>query len=289
VDPQGHTQERFGLGSNQRADIPARRRLVAANLALASAAQGSDDVLVEGQAAAHDLQAQVVLLVDHDAQGNIIGYNPERTAAAALRGVQIFTDIINIAFLKIDNDLPNWKRDQVKISRKLVYKPDDPRVDLSNKGIMLQSEEISTDHSPVVGPEAVGYIFIKFILDRPIKSPNVTVKLTVQIGDRTDIIELTNSDATSNPTADLQIWSDKYFNETIAKVKIDVEVAPPPSDFAGDAVTWSGVQAVPLNLGRIKRIVPFTINVPKLTDPAQNALVGQYILETLKELSAVKV
>ena len=32
-----------------------------------------------------------------------------------------------------------------------------------------------------------------------------------------------------------QVWSDKYFNETIARVKIDVEVAPPPSDFAGSA------------------------------------------------------
>lgn len=199
------------------------------------------------------------------------------------------TDIINIAFLKIDNDMPTWKRDQVKLTRKLVYKPDDARVDLSNNGISLEMVETSTDHAPVVGPEAVGYIFIRFILDRPIKTPNVTVRLTVQIGERTDIIQLTNSDPTKNPSADLQIWSDKYFDETLAKVNIDVEVAPPPSDFAGNAVTWSGVQAVPLNLGRIKRIVPFTINVPQLTDTAQNALVKQYILETIKEMSAVPV
>ena len=199
------------------------------------------------------------------------------------------SDIINIAFLKIDNDMPTWKRDQVKLTRKLVYKPDDARVDLSNNGIALQMEEISSDHAPVVGPEAVGYIFIRFILDRQIKTPNVTVTLTVQIGKRTDVIQLTNSDPTKNPFADLQIWSDKYYNETMAKVKIDVEVVPPPSDFAGEAVYWSGSQAVPLNLGRIKRIVPYTIKVPPVPDPAQSALVGQYILETMKEMSAVKV
>jgi len=96
---------------------------------------------------------------------------------------------------------------------------------------------------------------------------------------------MTNDDPKQNPVAVWQIWSDKFFNETVAKVKIDVEVAPPPSDFAGEAVTWSGVQAVPLNLGRIKRIVPLKIVVPTLTDPDKNALVGKYILETLKEIS----
>jgi len=82
------------------------------------------------------------------------------------------------------------------------------------------------------------------------------------------------------------VSSNKYFNETVAKVKIDVEVAPPPSDFAGKAVNWSGVQAIPLNLGRIKRIVPCKIEVPELTDDTQAALVGKYILETLKETAA---
>jgi len=198
------------------------------------------------------------------------------------------TDIINISFLKIANDLPDWSRDQVKIKRKLVYKPDDARVDLTNNVISLEETEISTDHAPVVGPEAVGYIFIRFVLDRPIKTPNVTVTLTVTIGQRTDVIQLSGTDqATQKPFVDLQIWSDKYFNETVAKVKVDVEVAPPPSDFAGDAVTWGGVQAVPLNLGRIKRIVPYTINVPKLDDADKNKLVSQYILETMKEMSGV--
>jgi len=195
-------------------------------------------------------------------------------------------DIINISFLKLDKATSAWDKDQVTIKKKLVYLPDDPRVDLANGGIQIETVVTSNDHSPVIGPEEVGYIFVKFFLDRPIKSPNITVTLTIQLGKRVDTLILTNDDPKANPVATWQVWSDKYFNETVAKVKIDVEVAPPPSDFAGDAVTWSGVQAVPLNLGRIKRIVPCKITLPTLDDPAKNALVGKYILETLKELSA---
>jgi len=120
-------------------------------------------------------------------------------------------------------------------------------------------------------------------LDRPIKSSNVTVTLTIKMADRSDVLVMTNDDPKATPVAIWQVWSDKYFNETIARVTIDVEVAPPPSDFAGTPVLWSGNQAVPLNLGRIKRIVPYKIIVPALTDPQQSALVGQYITATLKE------
>ena len=97
---------------------------------------------------------------------------------------------------------------------------------------------------------------------------------------------MTNDDPRANPVAIWQVWSDKYFNETIARVTIDVEVAPPPSDFAGTAVQWSGNQAIPLNLGRIKRIVPYKIIVPPLTNPDANALVSKYILETQQEMAA---
>jgi hypothetical protein len=195
-------------------------------------------------------------------------------------------DIINISFLRLDKKVGNWDSDQVKIKKTLIYKPDDPRVDLSNGTTTFSSEVITTDHAPVGGPDDVGYVYVKFFLDRPIKSSNITVTLTIQMGDRKDVLVMTNDDPKANPVATWQIWSDKYFSQTMARVKIDVEVAPPPSDFAGTAVQWSGNQAVPLNLGRIKRIVPYKIVVPPLTDPDQSALVGKYILETLKEAAA---
>lgn len=192
-------------------------------------------------------------------------------------------DIVNISFLRLDKSIASWDRDQVKIKKRLVYMPDDPRVDLSNGTITISTEEITNIHNPVIGPEDVGYVYVKFFLDRPIKAPNITVTLTIRMADRSDVLVLTNDDPKQNPVALWQLWSDKYFKETVARVKIDVEVAPPPSDFAGTAVTWSGNQAIPLNLGRIKRIVPCKIVVPPLTDPAQSALVNQYILQTLKE------
>lgn len=192
-------------------------------------------------------------------------------------------DIINIAFLRLDKKVGQWDADQVKIKKTLVYKPDDPRVALSNGTITFTSETITNDHAPVIGPDDVGYIYVKFFLDRPIKSPNVTVTLTIKMADRSDVLVMTNQDPKATPVALWQVWSDKYFNETVARVTIDVEVAPPPSDFAGAPVQWSGNQAIPLNLGRIKRIVPYKIVVPPLTDPQQSALVSQYILQTLKE------
>jgi hypothetical protein len=192
-------------------------------------------------------------------------------------------DIINIAFLRLDKKIGKWDADQVKIKKTLIYKPDDARVALSNGTITFTSEIVTTDHAPVVGPDDVGYIYVKFFLDRPIKSPNVTVTLTINMGDRSDVLVMTNDDPKATPVATWQVWSDKYFNETMAKIKIDVEVAPPPSDFAGTPVQWSGNQAVPLNLGRIKRIVPYKIVIPTLTDTQQSALVSQYILQTLKE------
>ncbi|HEY4257941.1 MAG TPA: hypothetical protein VGM66_12065 [Candidatus Udaeobacter sp.] len=195
-------------------------------------------------------------------------------------------DIINIAFLRLDKKVGKWDADQVKIKKTLVYKPDDPRVALSNGTVTFTSETTTNDHAPVIGPDDVGYIYVKFFLDRPIKSPNVTVTLTIKMADRSDVLVMTNDDPKATPTVTWQVWSDKYFNETVAKVTIDVEVAPPPSDFAGAAVQWSGNQAIPLTLGRIKRIVPYKIVVPTLTDPQQNALVGQYILQTLKEMAS---
>lgn len=196
-------------------------------------------------------------------------------------------DLINFSNLRLDKPSPaDWDKDQVKITKTLVYKSDDPRVDLSNNSTQMQIETTTSMHNPVIGPEEVGYVYIKFFLDRPIKSSNVTVTLTIQMGSRSDVIVMSNDDPKANPVGIWQVWSDKYFNETVAKVKIDVEVAPPPSDFAGTAVTWSGVQAIPLNLGRIKRIVPCKIIVPELTDPDKNALVSQYILKTLQETAA---
>jgi hypothetical protein len=191
-------------------------------------------------------------------------------------------DIINIAFMRMGGNLPNWNQDQVVLTKKLEYHTDDPRVDLSSGSSEMVISSTGTDHTPVVGPADVGYIYVLFTLDRRI-APNETVTLVVSLGSRTDTLTLTSTNPLQHPQAVWQVWSDKYFNEAIAKVQISVEVAPPPSDFTSSPVTWTGNQAVAVGLGRIKRIVPCTISVPPLTDPAQAALAAQFVLQTQKE------
>ena len=199
-------------------------------------------------------------------------------------------DIINISFMRLQKSLPNWDADQVRITKKLVYNPDDPRVDLSTNTPEITVVSTGTDHTPTVGPDDVGYVYVKFVLDRAISS-NVTVTLTVTLsgsqGTRTDVLTLASPDPKQKPVALWQVFSDKYFDADIAKVKIDVEVAPPPSNFAGTPVTWSGAEAVPVGRGRIKRIVPYTIQLPVLSDSAQATLAGQYILQAQKEAASL--
>jgi hypothetical protein len=199
-------------------------------------------------------------------------------------------DIINISFMRLQKSLSNWDADQVRITKKIVYNPDDPRVDLSTGTPEITVVSTGSDHTPTVGPDDVGYIFVKFVLDRAISS-NVTVTLTVTLsgsqGTRTDVLTLATTDPKQKPVATWQVFSDKYFDADIAKVNIDVEVAPPPSNFSGAPVTWSGVQAVPVGKGRIKRIVPYTIQLPVLSDPAQSVLAGQYITQAQKEAASL--
>ncbi len=199
-------------------------------------------------------------------------------------------DIINISFMRLMQSPPNWDADQVTLTKKLVYDPDDPRVDLSTSTPEISVTSTGKDHTPTVGPDDVGYIYIKFVLDRAISS-NVIVTLTITLtgsqGTRTDTLTLTTTDPKQKPVATWQVFSDKYFDADTAKVNIAVEVAPPPSNFTGAPVTWSGVEAVPVGIGRIKRIVPYTITLPVLTDPTQAALAGQYILQAQQQAATL--
>jgi hypothetical protein len=199
------------------------------------------------------------------------------------------SDIINISFLRLLKSLPNWDPDQVTITKKLEYDPDDPRVDLSTGTTEIIVKSTGNDHTPVISPADVGYVSVKFALDRPIAS-NITVTLTITLsgskGSRTDTLTLTSTGPMQKPTALWQVFSDKYFDAAIAQVNINVEVAPPPTNFGGSAVTWSGVQAVPVGLGRVKNIPLYVLQIPPLTDSTQSALVGQYIIQTMQAMAA---
>ena len=224
-------------------------------------------------------------------------YTPGNPNAPSVDTLGIWTkdnpvDIINYSFMRMLKPLPNWDPDEVQITKKLEYASDDPRVDLSTKTTEIIITSKGKDHTPVISPGDVGYVYVNFVLDRPLVS-NITVTLTITLsgskGTRTDVLQLTSTDSKTKPSALWQVFSDKYFDAAVAKVKIDVEVAPPPNNFMGAPVTWSGVEAVPVGLGRIKKIVPYTLQLPVLTDPAQAALAGQYILQTEQQLAQMAV
>ncbi|MGB6518334.1 MAG: hypothetical protein WBE79_07520 [Candidatus Cybelea sp.] len=202
------------------------------------------------------------------------------------------TDIINISFLRLLKSPANWNADQVTITKKLEYDPDDPRVDLSTGTTEIVITSTGSDHTPVVSPADVGYVSVRFALDRPI-APNITVTLTINLagsqGSRTDTLTFTSTGPMQKPTALWQVFSDKYFDAAVAQVQMALEVAPPPSNFGGTAVTWSGTQAVPVGLGRIKNIPLYVLTIPPITDPTQSALVGQYITQTLQQMAAVPI
>jgi len=196
------------------------------------------------------------------------------------------SDIINISFMRMGPGSTNWDPNQVVITKKLEYHTDDPRVDLSTGTPEMVVTTTGNDHTPVIGPADVGYIYVLFSLDRRI-APNETVTLVVTLGSRTDTLTLVATDPLQHPQVAWQVWSDKYFNEAVAKVQINVDVAPPPSDFTSSSVTWSGNQAVAVGVGRIKRIVPCTISVPPCPDPVKAALAAKFTLETQKEAAGV--
>ena len=127
-------------------------------------------------------------------------------------------DIINIPFLRLRQDAPQWKADQIKVVKTLIYHSDDARVDLSTGGTQYQVTTIGTDNKPRVSPDEVGYIYVNFVLDRRLVS-NETVTLTITIGTRTDTLTI-QAQGMTHPSAVWQVWSDKYFSQAVAKVKI---------------------------------------------------------------------
>ena len=64
---------------------------------------------------------------------------------------------------RLTNPLPNWKIEQAKIVAKIVFKPDDGRVDLKNNKKTFESEIMTEGGDYNVSGEEVGHIFVRFI------------------------------------------------------------------------------------------------------------------------------
>ncbi|MGE5202831.1 MAG: hypothetical protein ACM3O6_12295, partial [Acidobacteriota bacterium] len=178
----------------------------------------------------------------------------------------------NISFMRLDKPIKEWNTDQVKLRKTIVFNSDDPRVELASGGTTYVKEEISTEHAPVITPQEVGYIFVKFMLDRVLPKDNVTLSVICSIGSRTDTITITKG---NQKNAIWEIFSDKYIGQTSFKYQIQAEVVGP--NFTDPPVQWqSDTITAPLPTGRIKYINPFKLALPAPPDD-QVQTINKYI------------
>ncbi len=181
-------------------------------------------------------------------------------------------DIVNVPFLRLDQNVPEWPKNQVKVRKTLVYDPSDPRVDLKNGGDQLVIERISEDHAPILDPAEVGYVFIHFILGKQLP-PNISATLTATIGQRTDTIEINSA---NQKNILWEIFSDKFFQEDHFTYRLEITATGP--NFTDDDVVWSTDAdiTVPLPVGRLKYLNPFKLSIPN-EPPEMTAVIEDYI------------
>ncbi|MGW2288569.1 hypothetical protein [Streptomyces phaeochromogenes] len=182
-------------------------------------------------------------------------------------------DIVNISTLRLEADIPQWPADQVKLTKTIVFDGDDPRVDLSNGGSVYTIEQTGTGHAPKLTADEVGYVFVRFMLDRILPKDNISLTLTCRIGSRTDTLTITRQ---NQKNALWEIYSDKFVRENSFTYSLQVEVTGP--DFTDDPVIWGTAApvTVPLPSGRLKYLNPFKLALPPVP-AAQVATVNRYI------------
>jgi hypothetical protein len=182
------------------------------------------------------------------------------------------SDVINISFLRLDNPIPNWPSDQVHLRRTLVFDANDPRVDLASNQTTVVIEADTSDHTPVLTGQEVGYVFARFAC-RPIPAA-VTVTLTLKLGARTDTITLTGQNQTN---ALWEIFSDKYVGETSFTYSVSVQVQGP--DWTDNPITYASAQPITVGLppGRVKYVPLLMLQLPPVPDAATAATITDYI------------
>jgi hypothetical protein len=209
----------------------------------------------------------------HYTIGNV---NPKGPGELAVWTKDNPNDIINISFLRLNNSIPQWDSDQVQITKTIVYDPSDPRVEISTGSIITVSE-VTKNHAPVITPDEVGYVFVRFLIAQKLP-PNVSMTLTCSIGNRKDILPTITGANQKNIL--WEIFSDKYSEATSFQYDLQIEVTGP--NFTDIPVTYGTTHpiTIPLQTGRIKYISGLTLPLPIAT-AEQNATINQYIKAVL--------
>ena len=187
-------------------------------------------------------------------------------------------DVINISFMKLDttNSISQWPSDQVQVTKTLIFDGNDPRVDLTNNQTQYVVTTTDNNHTPVLDMNAVGYVFVRFMV-RPLPTA-VTLVVNTTLGARNDSITITSANQKS---AIWEIFSDKYVGETSFTYTVQVTVQGP--NFTDNPIVYQSDQPITVALppGRVKYNPLLSLQLPDA--PAdQVATINQYILNYQK-------
>jgi len=204
---------------------------------------------------------------------------PKGPVAPAIWKADNASDYVSFSWLRLDNPVPGWPKDQVKVRRKLIFDSHDPRVNLSSAiaphdRAIAEIEEIVTDHSVSLTASDVGYIFLRFDV-RPLQlPPNMVVTIIPTIGQ--DTYAPINVTAATMNNATLELYSDKYFEVSTITYTMTVEVDGP--EFTDDPVIYSTPQPVTAAIGPGGPSRTPAVVAPLPSAPADKRdLINQYI------------
>ncbi|CAM5244376.1 hypothetical protein STANM309S_05183 [Streptomyces tanashiensis] len=138
-------------------------------------------------------------------------------------------DFVNISFLRLDTPVDGWPSDQVRLRKTLIFDGADPRVNLSEKIApddraiaVIEDDDV---HAPILTASAVGYVFVRFMIESFPLPPNVLLQITPTIGDDTYAPIVVSSKNDMNVL--WEVYSDKYGAETEFTYTMNVRVRGP--------------------------------------------------------------
>jgi len=214
-----------------------------------------------------------------------VGHREPLASELALWTKDNGADIINIAFLKLSDSVAGFGADEVIIRKTISYDPLDPRVELSSGSSNFVREVRTKSHAPVITADEAGYLYVKFLTDRPLRGNAIVMTLTCKIGSRKDTITITSA---NQKNVLWEIFSDKYINETFFTYDLQVEVVGP--NFTDDPVSFGTPTpiSVPLPSGRVKYISPFVLPLPPIPVDKKETI-ERYIRAGLASLGTVRL
>ncbi|MGW5780960.1 hypothetical protein [Streptomyces sp. NPDC003863] len=174
-------------------------------------------------------------------------------------------DFVNISFLRLDTPVEGWPSDQVRLRKTLIFDGQDPRVNLSEKiapddraiAVITEDDDV---HAPILTASAVGYVFVRFMVEAFPLPPNVILQITPTIGEDTYAPIVVTSQNGMNVL--WEVYSDKYGDETEFTYTMNVRVRGP--HFFDPPVVFSTPEPVrvPLQPGLIKYIPQLVTPLP---------------------------